>query len=130
MYEFKNYLSRRDGLLVPPEDIKDLFDDSRFPDAILVEVARWLGTRQAERAEEKRPATDLLVYVVTHGETHRPEDFYYLLVDATQENLHPNTALSFPLRLPKVASDLQEGNESGFGTRACFASQRPAHFCA
>jgi tetratricopeptide (TPR) repeat protein len=91
----ENYLFSSSGLGLPRDNVLNLFDSLSAPAAMIKDVSEFVRRRTAVILNElKRPAADLLIYFVGHGEKLLPEGTYSLSVQFTEAELQEFTSLS------------------------------------
>jgi hypothetical protein len=83
--DFHEYLTGSDGLGLPHENVKSLFDDSGSPTDQLQDIGNFLENRSTALKNEGHQASDLIVYYVGHGLFSGADHAYCFAVRATDE---------------------------------------------
>ena len=90
--DFEDYLKSSGGLGLPPENIDQLFDDTRSPSDQLQDIRDFLERRSTVIKVLGLEPRDLILYYVGHGLFS--EDFsYYLAVSGTDERSEVLTSI-------------------------------------
>jgi hypothetical protein len=100
---FNEYLMASDGLSLPSENIKWLFNDNRSPSDQLLDIGGFLEGRSVDLKNNGTPPQDLIVYYVGHGLFSGSDQSYCLAIQATTERDEALTSI----RVSDLASILK-----------------------
>jgi hypothetical protein len=102
---FNEYSIASDGLSLPRENVKWLFNDPRSASDQMMEIGDFLKRRSIELKNNGTPPQDLIVYYVGHGLFSGADQAYCLAIHATAAA--PNDALT-SIRVGDLASIVKQ----------------------
>jgi hypothetical protein len=108
--DFRDYLTREDGLGLPVENILDLFDTDFSPDRIQEEIADWLRRRREALEQKQAKPRDIVFYYVGHGSFSNPDQQYILAIRGTRKNFEGVSSvkiIDLGSTLSEAANDLR-----------------------
>lgn len=91
----RQYLTSKEGLALPQENVLDLFDAEKAPADLDEEVATFLKKRLAELKAEGHVARDLIVYYVGHGGFSGDNEYFLALRSTRSDN---EAMSSYPIK--------------------------------
>src|SRR5262245_28578689 len=124
---FEEYLKSSRGLGLPQRNIKNLFDSPGAPSAITRAIREFLQQRQQELRSNGRPATDLLLYHVGHGDFLGERQAYHLILHDSDKQDKETTSLAITA-LADILREHARGLRKYLILDACFAAAAVPQF--
>jgi uncharacterized protein (DUF2252 family) len=119
--DFVSYLKNENGLALPEDNIKVLFDLSDDAPRMLRAIRNFIRERQKTLQSENVPVTDLLIYYVGHGGVSFDSNAFFLAIRATDEDDPLGTSITAD-SLGKIVRDVAAPFRNFLILDCCFAA--------